>query len=279
MNAAVVAPNTPAAGAAPTARGVRSRRALSMFLPPLIFGVVVVVLWELWVVAADVQPYVIPKPSKIWTALVDDFTLVRKASLVTAGNAFVGLVLGAVLGFLVAVATNRFKIVDEVVNPLAVTVAAIPAVVIVGVLNNMYALDSQIPRRIMVTIAVFFVVFVQVSKGLRQNDATQMELMRSYAASPRQVLLKVRLPNTLPFFFTGVRTAAPLALIIALVSEYFGGTQDGLGSKITSALNGSNKALGFAYVVGGAIAGLVLFVGAGVLEYVCVPWRRRRQSK
>jgi len=250
-----------------------------MVLPPVIFGVVVVALWELWVVAADVQPYVIPKPSKIWSALVNDFSLVRAASMVTAGNAFVGLVLGAILGFLIAVATNRFKIVDEVVNPLAVTVAAIPAVVVVGVLNNMYALDSQIPRRIMVTIAVFFVVFVQVAKGLRQNDATQMELMRSYAASPRQVLLKVRLPNTLPFFFTGVRTAAPLALIIALVSEYFGGTQDGLGSKITSALNGSNKALGFAYVVGGAVAGLVLFVGAGILEYVCVPWRRRRESK
>jgi NitT/TauT family transport system permease protein len=128
----------------------------------------------------------------------------------------------------------------------------------------------------MVTLAVFFVVFVQVSKGLRRNDATQMELMRSYAASPRQVLGKVRLPNTMPYLFTGVRTAAPLALIIALVSEYFGGTQDGLGSKISSALNGSNKALGFAYVVGGAIVGLAFFVVSSLLEYLVVPWQRRR---
>jgi len=158
-------------------------------------------------------------------------------------------------------------------------VAAVPAVVIVGVLNNMYSLDSQIPRRIMVTIAVFFVVFVQVTKGLRQNDPTQMELMRSYAASPRDTLLKVRLPNTMPFFFTGVRTAAPLALIIALVSEYFGGTQDGLGSKISGTLSGSNKALGFAYVLGGALVGLLFFAGSNLLEVLVVPWRRRSRSR
>jgi NitT/TauT family transport system permease protein len=131
----------------------------------------------------------------------------------------------------------------------------------------------------MVSIAVFFVVFVQVTKGLRQNDPTQMELMRSYAATPFATLRKVRLPNTMPFLFTGVRTAAPLALIIALVSEYFGGTQDGLGSKIAGTLSGSNKALGFAYVVGGALVGLLFFAGSNLLEYLVVPWRRRGRSR
>jgi NitT/TauT family transport system permease protein len=142
----------------------------------------------------------------------------------------------------------------------------------------MFALDSQIGRRFMVTLAVFFIVFVQVSKGLTQNNPTQMELMQSYAASPRQVLAKVRLPNTMPFLFTAIRTAAPIALIIALVSEYFGGTQDGLGSKISSTLNGSNKALGFAYVVGGSIVGLLFFAGSNLLEYLVVPWQRRRRA-
>lgn len=257
----------------------RLRDALAVVLPPLLFGVLFLLAWETWINVSDVQPFVVPSPSSIWHSFTGDFDLVRRASLVTGMNALVGLVLGSLLGFLAAVLTNRFAIVSEVVNPLAVTVAAIPAVVIVGVLNNMYALDSQIPRRIMVTISVFFVVFVQVAKGLRQNDPTQMELMRSYAASPFETLKKVRLPNTMPFFFTGVRTAAPLALIIALVSEYFGGTQDGLGSKISGTLSGSNKALGFAYVLGGAIAGLLLFAAANLLEYLVVPWRRRARSR
>lgn len=252
---------------------------LSQVLPPAVFGLLFLAAWQTWVVLRDVPPIVVPKPTAILQSLGSDFDLVYKASLVTGMNALVGLVMGSLLGFVVAVVTNRFAVVSDLVNPLAVTVAAVPAVVIVGVLNNMYALDSQVPRRIMVSIAVFFVVFVQVVKGLRQNDATQMELMRSYAATPLDTLRKVRLPNTMPFLFTGVRTAAPLALIIALVSEYFGGTQDGLGSKIASTLSGSNKALGFAYVVGGAIVGLLFFAGSNLLEYLVVPWRRRGRSR
>ena len=258
---------------------VRARQLAGSVLPPLVLGVLFLAAWQWWVVTYDVQPFIIPKPTAIWQSFVDDFTLVWNASVVTGTNAFVGLVCGAVVGFILAVFTNRFAVVAELINPLAVTIAAIPAVVIVGVLNNMYALDSQLGRRIMVTLAVFFIVFVQVVKGLRQNDATQMELMRSYAATPRQTLLKVRLPNTMPYFFTAVRNAAPVAVIIALVSEYFGGTQDGLGSKISGTLNGSNKALGFAYVLGGSVVGLLFFAGSSLLEYVVVPWRRRRRSR
>lgn len=257
----------------------RLRDAASSWLPPVVFGVLLLGLWQWWVVAYDVQPFVIPSPTAIWQAFVDNLDLVWKASLVTGTNALVGLVCGAMLGFVLAVLTNRFSVVAQLIDPLAITIAAIPAVVIVGVLNNMYALDSQIGRRIMVTLSVFFIVFVQVTKGLRQNDATQMELMRSYAATPRQTLRKVRLPNALPFFFTAVGTAAPIAVIIALVSEYFGGTQDGLGSKISGTLNGSNKALGFAYVLGGSVVGLLFFAGSSLLEYVVVPWRRRRRSR
>ena len=254
----------------------RTRGSLAIVLPPVVFGVLFLALWQAWVEIYDVKPFVIPKPTAIMESLIEDPGLVTKACVVTGVNALVGLMGGAILGFIGAVVTNRFRLVADLVNPLAVSVAAVPAVVIVGILNNMYALDSQIGRRIMVTIAVFFIVFVQVTKGLQHNDATQIELMHSYAATPRQVLAKVRVPNTMPFLFTAIRTAAPIAVIIALVSEYFGGTQDGLGSKISSTLNGSNKALGFAYVVGGSIVGLLFFAGSSFLEYLVVPWQRRR---
>lgn len=257
----------------------RLKQSLGVVLPPVVLGVVFVALWQTWVEVKDVQPFVIPKPSAILDEFFAKFDLVLDACIVTGRNALVGLVAGSVLGFTIAALTNRFRLVSEIVDPLAVTIAAIPAVVIVGVLNRMYPLDSQIGRRIMVTLAVFFIVFVQVAKGLRQNDATQLELMRSYAATPRQILAKVRLPNTMPYLFTGIRTAVPIAVIIALVSEYFGGTQDGLGSKIAGTLNSSNKALGFAYVLGGSILGLLFFVGANLLEYAMVPWQRRRASR
>jgi len=187
----------------------RVRGVLETWLPPLILGALLLGVWQWWVVTYDVQPFIVPRPTSIWSEFVDQIDRVRAACAVTGFNALVGLVLGSLFGFVVAVLTNRFRVVSDLVNPLAVTIAAIPAVVIVGVLNNMYALDSQIGRRIMVTLAVFFIVFVQVSKGLRQNDATQLELMRSYAASPFQVLAKVRLPNTMPYFFTAAGRFIP----------------------------------------------------------------------
>ena len=168
-------------------------------------------LWQWWV-GGERHPAV-RRPQPIATSGASSPTssdLVRKACFVTGLNALIGLVLGYGPRLPASRSlTNRFRVVRELVNPLAVTVAAIPAVVIVGVLNNMYALDSQIGRRIMVTLAVFFIVFVQVAKGLRQNDATQLELMRSYAATPRQVLRKVRLPNTMPYLFTAHPHSGP----------------------------------------------------------------------
>ncbi len=258
--------------------GRTARRIATRVLPPLVLGALFVGAWQWWVVAFDVKPFIIPRPTSILGSFVDDFGLVRSACFVTGGNALVGLVAGAITGFVAAVLTNRFRLVSELVNPLAVTIAAIPAVVIVGVLNNMFSLDSQIGRRIMTGLVVFFIVFVQVAKGLSQNDPTQLELMRSYAATPRAVLSKVRMPNTMPYLFTAIRTASPVAVIVALVSEYFGGTQDGLGTKVTSGLNSSNKALGFAYVLGACIVGLGFFAASNVLEYVVVPWQRRRAT-
>jgi NitT/TauT family transport system permease protein len=258
---------------------VNVRAVAARVLPPLVLGVLFLAAWEAWVNVKDVQPFIVPKPSAIWESFVDNLDLVRKASFVTGINALIGLVGGVITGFAAAALVTRFRVAHELLNPLAVTMAAIPAVVIVGVLNNMYAVDSQIGRRIMVTVAVFFIVYVQVATGLRQSDATQLELMRSYAVSPRQTLLKVRLPNTMPFLFTAIRIAAPVAVIIALVSEYFGGPQDGLGSRISGTLSGANRVLAFAYVIGGSIVGLVFFAGSNLLEHLLVPWRRHQRAR
>jgi NitT/TauT family transport system permease protein len=255
---------------------MRVREVAARTLPPVVVGVVFFGGWEAFVDWQDVRPFILPKPSAIWRQLVDNAGLVRSASVVTGTNALVGLVLGTLLGALLAAAANRFRLFGELINPLAITVSAIPAVVIVSVLNNMYSITTQTGRRIMVTLAVFFIVFVQVARGLRQSHPTQIELMRSYAATSRDVLRKVRIPNAVGYLFTAIRTAAPIAVIIALVSEYFGGTQDGLGQKIASNFSLSKTAFAFAYVVGGSIVGLLFFAGSNLLEYFAVPWQRRR---
>jgi NitT/TauT family transport system permease protein len=255
------------------------RRTVAGLAVPTAFGIAFVLMWEFLVRWRGIKQYILPKPSAIWHQATANFGFLRSASSVSGLNALVGLFCGVILGCLVAMIANRFKLLAEVVTPLSAAISAIPIVVIVSILNNMFRIGSEIPRRLMVTIVVFFVVFVNVARGLRQNDATQLELMRSYAASDAQVMRKVRLPNAMPFLFTAIKIAAPLSVTTAFVSEYFGGTQDGLGQKIPAAMANSKDPLAWAYVGAACVLGLTFFVAANLLEYVAVPWQRARSSR
>jgi NitT/TauT family transport system permease protein len=255
------------------------RRNMANVAIPVVFGAAFLLLWEFFVRWRNIKQLILPKPSAIWHDGVANVQFLRSAAAVSGTNALVGLVCGVVLGCLIAMLANRFKILAELVIPLSAAISAIPIVVIVSILNNMFRLGSEIPRRLMVTIVVFFIVFVNVARGLRQSDATQMELMRSYAATDRQVMRKVRFPNALPFLFTAIKIAAPLAVTTAFVSEYFGGTQDGLGQKIPAAMSNSKDPLGWAYVGAACLLGLGFFIAANVLEHVAVPWQRGRASR
>ena len=106
----------------------------------------------------------------------------------SGANALVGLVVGTVLGVAVAFLLMRFRLLNDMLTPLAIALNAIPIFVLVAVFNNMFAITSEIPRRLMVTLVVYFIVLVNVAKGLRQVEATHLELLRSYAATPSQVL-------------------------------------------------------------------------------------------
>jgi NitT/TauT family transport system permease protein len=149
---------------------------------------------------------------------------------------------------------------------LAIALNAIPIFVLVAILNNMYSITSEIPRRVMVTLVVYFIVLVNVAKGLTQVRSTHVELMRSYAASEFAILRKVRVPNAVPYLFTALKVAAPASVITAFVSEYFGGLQNGLGSRITSNIANSKNAAAWAYVLGACLLGLAFYTVSIILE-------------
>lgn len=243
-----------------------TQRAVETLWPPALFGTAFLVLWESVVRIFDIAPFTLPAPSAIFTAFVERFGQVREATFETGTNALVGLLLGIVLGVLASLLTVRFVQVEALLTPLAVAVNAIPIVVIVPILNNMlFGTTSQLPRRLMVMLIVFFVVFVNVSKGLRQVSATHLELMRSYAASPTAIMYKVRVPNALGYLFTALKIAAPLAVITAFVAEYFGGVQNGLATGVRNSLNGS-KDVTWAYVIGASTLGLTFYLISVALE-------------
>lgn len=249
------------------APSARASRWASSVLPPVVFGGLLLAAWQAVVRVFDLKPYFLAAPTAIWRALLDNFGKVWDATWHSGTNAFVGLVAGSLLGVAISFVLARFKILDDIVSPLAVALNAIPIFILVTVFNDMFSVTSEIPRRLMVTLAVYFIVLVNVAKGLRQVKPVHQELLRSYAASPFQVLVKARIPNAISYFFTALRIAAPAAVITAFVSEYFGGTQKGLGYGITSNIANSKNAVAWAYVIGACALGLAFFAVAVAAEY------------
>ena len=234
--------------------------------PALVFGVSFLGLWEAAVRGFDLKPYFLAAPSKIFEQFFKNYSRIWEASMVSGGNALVGLIVGTVFGVAMSFILSRYRFLGELITPLAIALNAIPIFVLVAVLNNMYSITSEIPRRVMVTLVVYFIVLVNVAKGLTQVRSTHVELMRSYAASEFVILRKVRVPNAVPYLFTALKVAAPASVITAFVSEYFGGPQNGLGSRITSNIANAKNAAAWAYVLGACLLGLAFYTVSIILE-------------
>lgn len=235
-------------------------------LPAVVFGGLFFGFWEWAVRFFELKPYFLTAPSSIWEQFVNNFSFIRTAATVSGGNALIGLLAGTLLGVAMSFILSRFGFLNQIITPLAVALNAVPIFVLVAVLNNMYSITSEIPRRIMVALVVYFIVLVNVARGLTQISPTHAELMRSYAASNGALLRKVRIPNALPFLFVSLKIAAPAAVITAFVSEYFGGSQNGLGSRISSNIANSKNAVAWAYVLAACLLGLLFYLFSVVME-------------
>jgi NitT/TauT family transport system permease protein len=244
-------------------------------LPPIVVGVVVIAAWQLTVTLGRIAPFIVPAPSAIWNELVEQRANVWNAALASGENALIGLVGGALAGVLAAMLASRFRPLSEVSVPFAAVLNALPIIALAPILNNMFETTSSLPRRLVAAIIVFFPVFINTLRGLREVDPTHRELMQSYAASGWTFARKVRLPGALPFVFTGLRQASSLAVIAAVVAEYFGGLQNGLGSRITSAAAFTAYPRAWAFVVGACLLGLVFYLSTLLLERLAMPWKSR----
>jgi NitT/TauT family transport system permease protein len=246
--------------------------------PPLVVGLAMLGLWELVVRVGRIAPFILPAPSAIGEQLWLDRDVVFRAGLASGANALVGLLLGAALAIVAAMLASRLAVLADVAVPVAALANALPIIALAPILNNMFDSTSSIPRRIVVAIVAFFPVFVNTLRGLREVHPIHQELMDSYAASGWTFARLVRLPGALPFVFTGLRQASSLAVIAAVVSEYFGGLQDGLGSRITSAAAFTAYPRAWAYVVGACVLGLIFYLATLVAERFAMPWRSRLAS-
>jgi len=234
------------------------------WLPPVLFGIAVLLAWQLVVVVAQVPAFLLPAPTAIATQIAAQLPTLVSTTLVTGANSLVGLVAGFVLGVALALLAARSRLVYELSTPVVLAASAVPIVALAPVFTTMFGSTTETPRRLVVTIVVLVPVFVSTVRGLRQVRPVHAELMTALAATPGQFARFVRLPGAVPYIMTGLRVAAPAAVIAAIVAEYFGGLQNGLGSRISSAAASTAYARAWAFVAASIVLGL-LFHLAGVL--------------
>jgi NitT/TauT family transport system permease protein len=235
-------------------------------VPPVLLLLLALVAVQLVVTLAEIPPFVVASPLAIGEQFLTYAPQVWDATVTTGVNALIGLVIGSVLGIVVAVLASFLHWVDGMIAPIVAAVAVVPIVALAPVLYTMFGSTSEMARITIAAIASFVPVFLNTLRGLRQVRPVHRELMRSYAATRWQEATAVTIPSALPHFFTGLRIASALAVISALVAEYFGGPREGLGSAITTAAAGSAYARAWAFVVGAILLGLVAFLVTSLIE-------------
>jgi len=245
---------------------VAAERTLRIVMP-VVVGVLLVVAW--WAISANQGRVVlVPTPAMVGEQLVTYPDLILKATGVTALNALVGLGLGAVLAILLAGVAAWLRIVDWMVAPVVAAVAVVPIVALTPILNTMFGASSQFGRQLVAALAAFVPIFINVLRGLRQAKPVQRDLFASLAASGGQTFAKLTLPTALPYLFTGLTIASSLAVISALVAEYFGGPANGLGTAIATYAKTGKSSLAWAHVMAAIVLGLVFFLVTVLIQRI-----------
>lgn len=235
---------------------------------PVLFGITLIVLWEGLVRAFGVSPVILPPPSLVADTFANSTaTLWEDFRQTVLKGALRGFLIGALAAFATAILIDRSAFLTRGLLPIGNFVAALPIVGIAPILVSWFGFDWQ-SKAAVVVVMVFFPILVNTVQGLREADAMSRDLMRTYAANYVQTLLKLRLPAAMPFVFNGLKIATTLALIGAIVAEYFGSPTRGMGFRISTGVGSLSIDLVWAEI---AVAAL-----AGTAFYGIVAWIERR---
>jgi len=241
-------------------------------LTAALFGVWVVYFWQLLVVAFEVPRVLLPPPSLILQALGSHGPTLWGDFVQTVLKAvLIGWALGSGMGFAVAVAIDRMPFLQRGLLPLASLTSTIPLVAVAPIAVMWFGFEWQ-SKAAVVTLMTFFPMLVSTLAGLKAAGKLERELMHSYAASYGRTLLALRLPAALPFMFAALKVNATLALIGAIVAEFFGSPTSGLGFRISTEASRMNMPLVWSAIVVAAVTGSVAYALLVQLERRAAFW-------
>ena len=248
------------------------RRGVGALAAPAAFGIALLYLWQVVVVGFAVPQVLLPTPTQVGHILATRLDILWPDFHQTFLKAVLsGYAIGCAAGFLVAVVADRVPFLGRGLLPLSGMVSAVPIVGIAPILVMWFGFDWQ-SKAAVVVVVTFFPMLVNTLAGLAAADAMQRDLMHSYAASYVQSLMKLRLPAALPFVFNALKINSTLALIAAIVAEFFGSPILGLGFRISAEVARLNVDVVWAVIAIAALVGSMFYGAIAVVERACTFW-------
>jgi len=248
------------------------RRLLKLWFPLILFTFVFLFFWESIVVIFNIPEYILPAPSQICVEIKSSFYVLLKNTGITMFEAFLGFLTGSGFGFVVACLFAHSRVVERCVYPYMVAIKALPIVAIAPLLVIWFG-NGIFGKVVMAAIICFFPAVVNTTTGLKSIDQDAMNLMQSLSASKWQIFTKLRLPTSLPYFFSGLKISSTLSIVGAIVAELVGSDQ-GIGYTILIATYHLNTRMLFAAILLISLAGIVFFGLVSRLEKACLFWHK-----
>jgi NitT/TauT family transport system permease protein len=250
-------------------RGIRQ---VSEWLPALVVFVVVIGLWEGLDRALHVEQFLLPRPSAIVSAVWTQRHTLWPAGWYTFKEALGGFLIGSSLGVLAATFVGRFKTAGNALMPIFIAANAVPIIAFAPIFGAWFNPVSAESKMAVSAVLCFLPVMVNTLRGLQSARPRQIELMRSYAAGELEIWRRVRVPTALPFLFTALKVASVLAMIGAIVGEYFGGALNALGVLINSNASVFHFETAWAGILVASVLGVALYAAVVLVERLVLSW-------
>lgn len=248
------------------------QRALRKQYAPIIVAVVVIFLWETLINVFQIQQFLLPRPSVIADTFSDSYPRLIGAGWNTFQNALSGFLIGCGMGILSGIVASRFISFSKALLPVAIMINAIPIIALAPIFNNWFGILSPTSKIAIVAVSTYFPTMISTVRGLTSVDSLSLELMQSYAASNFEIFRKLRLPSALPFIFSALKVATTLAMIGAIVSEYFGGSTAGLGFRIRDDAGLFKYPEAWSAILVAALFGILFYLVVSAVERAFMSW-------
>jgi NitT/TauT family transport system permease protein len=246
--------------------------AIVRLVVPALFGISMLVLWEGIVRGFKISPVILPAPSQVWLALIANLpTLWVDFVQTVLRSVLPGYAMGCGAALIVAIAIDRSPFLQRGLLPIGNLAAALPIVGIAPIMVMWFGFDWQ-SKAAVVVVMCFFPMLVNCMQGLASAEAMQKDLMQTYAANYWQTLFKLRLPAAGPFIFNGLKICTTLALIGAIVAEFFGTPTVGMGFRISTEIGRMALDMVWAEIAVAALSGSAFYGMVALIERTATFW-------